>query len=415
MSKRGLLGLILLIFLAISFGYSEPTPIHLQFTIFSDGVASIEYILEVDPTEVREKISLFGNNYGEMIIVDQGGIPLDFIQMGDLMVVDTLGATDIEITYLTPDLTAKDGALWNFEANVSIPTQIILPMNSIITELSHIPLEIETIDERPFLTMPHGLIQIGYIIDITEKDRVQNIINDAEDYINQAESTGLILTEANDLLQQSKDAFQSGNYNQAEFLAEQAKEEAVDIVDLANQASENIQQAETSIEISRESGRTKGLQVVEDILQEARDAYSEGEYDIALSLAIEANQGALQTTRKTNLWLYGTMGIILIIMLIILGTILLRRSRPPEGKISYDLEVIFKENPDLRMDDREVIRYIAERGGELFANEIRERFDIPRTSTWRMIRRLVDSGILEERKVGGQSLVSINEAYKKEI
>ena len=65
------------------------------------------------------------------------------------------------------------------------------------------------------------------------------------------------------------------------------------------------------------------------------------------------------------------------------------------------------------MDDKEVVRYIAENRGELFANEIRERFDIPRTSLWRMIRRLKEKEILEERKVGGQSLVSIHRRYRK--
>jgi len=65
------------------------------------------------------------------------------------------------------------------------------------------------------------------------------------------------------------------------------------------------------------------------------------------------------------------------------------------------------------MDDREVIRYITESGGELFSNEIRERFDIPRTSAWRMLRRLQGLEILEERKVGGQSLVSIHSRYRR--
>jgi len=90
-----------------------------------------------------------------------------------------------------------------------------------------------------------------------------------------------------------------------------------------------------------------------------------------------------------------------------------RPGKRPEPNFKVDLEAIFRDHPTLRMDDREVIRYITESGGELFSNEIRERFDIPRTSAWRMLRRLQGLEILEERKVGGQSLVSIHSRYRR--
>ncbi|MBN1682620.1 MarR family transcriptional regulator, partial [Candidatus Bathyarchaeota archaeon] len=83
-------------------------------------------------------------------------------------------------------------------------------------------------------------------------------------------------------------------------------------------------------------------------------------------------------------------------------------------KKDINVEIIFSKNPDLRMDDKEVIRFIATSGGEVFANEIRDRFEIPRTSAWRMIRRLISLGIVEEKKIGGQSLIKITEKFRKE-
>ena len=65
------------------------------------------------------------------------------------------------------------------------------------------------------------------------------------------------------------------------------------------------------------------------------------------------------------------------------------------------------------MGDREVVRYLAEFGGEAFAYEIRERFDLPRSSAWRLIRRLAGLEIVEEVKVGNQSLVKILEKYRE--
>ena len=43
---------------------------------------------------------------------------------------------------------------------------------------------------------------------------------------------------------------------------------------------------------------------------------------------------------------------------------------------------------------------------------IRDRFEIPRTSAWRMIRRLMGMGVVEERKIGGQSLIYIVKKYR---
>jgi len=82
-----------------------------------------------------------------------------------------------------------------------------------------------------------------------------------------------------------------------------------------------------------------------------------------------------------------------------------------DESVEVDLEVIFGDHADLRMDDREAIRFIAECGGEAFAFEIRERFDIPRSSAWRMIRRLVGMEVVEEVKVGNQSLIKIRKRY----
>jgi uncharacterized membrane protein len=85
----------------------------------------------------------------------------------------------------------------------------------------------------------------------------------------------------------------------------------------------------------------------------------------------------------------------------------------PVDDLEIDIETLFEEHPELGMSDKEVLRFMAERGGEAFAMEIRERFDIPRTSTWRMIKRLQRFELVEERKIGGQSLVTIVDRYRR--
>jgi uncharacterized membrane protein len=63
---------------------------------------------------------------------------------------------------------------------------------------------------------------------------------------------------------------------------------------------------------------------------------------------------------------------------------------------------------DLRNEEVEVLRFLKERGGRVLESELRERFpDIPRTSMWRLIRRLEKQGIVRVRKVGLQNLVEM--------
>ena len=94
-----------------------------------------------------------------------------------------------------------------------------------------------------------------------------------------------------------------------------------------------------------------------------------------------------------------------------------RRSTPERVpvEVEIDLERLFKEHPELRMDDREVLKYLAENDGEAFAFDIRDRFDIPRTSAWRMIQRLQRYEVVDERKIGGQSLINIKEKYRRHL
>jgi len=62
----------------------------------------------------------------------------------------------------------------------------------------------------------------------------------------------------------------------------------------------------------------------------------------------------------------------------------------------------------LRSEERKVLMFLAERGGRAFESEIRKQFpEIPRTSLWRLIRRLEKNGRVTVRKVGGANLVEL--------
>lgn len=59
-------------------------------------------------------------------------------------------------------------------------------------------------------------------------------------------------------------------------------------------------------------------------------------------------------------------------------------------------------------EEADVVRFIKERGGRVLEAELRERFPhIPRTSMWRLIKRLEKQGLVRVRKVGLQNLVEL--------
>ncbi|MFQ5762718.1 MAG: helix-turn-helix transcriptional regulator, partial [Candidatus Bathyarchaeia archaeon] len=72
-----------------------------------------------------------------------------------------------------------------------------------------------------------------------------------------------------------------------------------------------------------------------------------------------------------------------------------------------------RENPTLRADDREVLHFIAESGGEAAEGEIREWFKLPKTTVWRMSNRLRKERIVDIYKTGGQNVVRIRKKYHK--
>ncbi len=416
------LGIILIVLVSFSLEASfapvgaEVTPLELVFTVYSDGVVEVDYYVEADPTKAREDVALYGSLIEDLLATDQDGLPLEATLTPTGITVDTLGATNLRVTYLTPDMTWKTGAIWGFNATTPITTRIDLPQGATIVDLSDIPLALGNQDGRPYVTMPAGGIHVAYTIEITDpREEALILINDAEFCINNAKNEGIMLSEAENLLQQARSAFDQEKYPEAGQLAQQAKQTATSTVEDAQGAEDMIDVATTAITNARAGGRTKGLESAESLLAQAEASYGDGDYPDALSLATQARDTALQAASPSgNLLLVAGGGIAI---LVVLAVVYLKMTKkPPEAMIPrkpVDLDLVFEKHPGLRMDDKEVIRFLAESGGEVFANEIRERFDIPRTSAWRLIRRLVNMGILEERKVGGQSLVSVQETYRR--
>ena len=79
-----------------------------------------------------------------------------------------------------------------------------------------------------------------------------------------------------------------------------------------------------------------------------------------------------------------------------------------------DLEAIFKLKPDLREDDKELVKFIFDNNGEVLESELRKKFLQPRTTMWRAVKRLEREGIIEIEKKDLQNLVKLRKDMEED-
>ncbi len=352
-SKGSMLALALLIFsLLVPHVHGQPyyTPLELSFIVYPDGYVAVDYEVNVDPTRSRVNVSLFGDLYEYLLLEDQDGLLLDSSPIEGGLAIDTLGVISVTISCQTTDLTGKAGQIWTFTVETPISSSVVLPGDATIRTLSPMPLAMSDLNGNFVLTMPAGSLVVSYT------------------------------------------------------LGERARAEA----------SEDIEDAQSTVTTAQTEGRTEGLDAANDLLQQAKDAYDAGDYEEASALAGAARSAAASATAPET----GGFDMMFVaaaaLIVVAAAAFFLMRRKPPQqvvSVVSYDLEALFADRPHLRLDDKEIIRFLAENGGESFAAEIRERFNVPRTSLWRMIRRLQREEAVEVHNIGGQSLVRISPRY----
>lgn len=77
-------------------------------------------------------------------------------------------------------------------------------------------------------------------------------------------------------------------------------------------------------------------------------------------------------------------------------------------KRKINVKKIVNRNPTLMKEDIAVIEFLAEKDGKAFEAEIRAKFpDMPRTSLWRLVRRLERLEIVETKKIGLEKQVQL--------
>ena len=81
-------------------------------------------------------------------------------------------------------------------------------------------------------------------------------------------------------------------------------------------------------------------------------------------------------------------------------TVALEKNEP------FNIEKVL-EMPDLREDDKEIIKFIHENGGSALESDLRKKFLLPRTTMWRAVKRLERYSLIEITKKDQQNLIKL--------
>jgi uncharacterized membrane protein len=165
-----------------------------------------------------------------------------------------------------------------------------------------------------------------------------------------------------------------------------------------------------------------GLTEAQDLLDQAKTAYNGGNYLEAINLATQAiskaeESGVFLSEEAGSLPVYGIIGAIIVGVIIVFGYLFFRSRRKTEVREvkkkerRIDVERIFLVHKDLMPEEKQAIRFLAENNGEAFEANLYEYVKLPRTTTWRLVKRLERMDIIKRTKFRRQNLIRVKNKY----
>lgn len=340
------------------YSFSSSSTKVLDFTIYGDGTTHVFYQTDVDPQFPDATVSLFGNTTDNFVAQDENGTLLSSKINSNSAIIQTLGASAIKIDYDTADLVKKSGKTWTFHVDSPTDFSLVLPKNTVIVGMSASPLNMQIVDNQSVITLPSGPADISYVFGVLGTSQTATLaIEKAQDFINNINSGGIKTPMAAAKLADANSAFSQGKYSDAEVLANEAK---------------NVASQEQQAAISNPKPTVDNTPLL-----------------IGGGIA-----GAVATT--------------IILMKRAKNSKTVKTIDPKnENFVVPDKERIYRIKPDLRQEDKDIVTFISENGGQAYESELRKKFLLPRTTTWRAVKRLEREGIIEIEKIDQQNLIKL--------
>jgi len=338
-------------------------------TVYRDGLVHVNQTVAVNETFPSVTLPLLASSVENLIvveIVDGNRTVLDYEMYGSNLTVYSLGARTVQLEYDTALLTVKEAGLWTLTLDAPFNLTVFLPEESIVMYLSQIPTSIETEDTRIKLSLFPGHWEVSYEVPL---------LPPAEFVVSDLRVTPAIVEAGEEVtvsVKVTNIGGEAGSYIVALKIGQVTEETRTVIIDGGGSTT-------VEFRVTSDSPGTYGIEVAglsgEFVVTETPSTRFPTEYVAAAVTAVAAA--------------------------FILAFFLLRRKPPSAGGI-------LRAHPYLRQEDRDVIQFLEEKGGKAFEAEIRERFpDMPRTSLWRLVKRLEKMDIVRVRRIGLENQVEL--------
>ena len=366
---------ILFLLLSVTVAAADETEFQVESTnlqIYRDGLVRVTQTLIVNDTVPAVTLPLLNSSANNFIVLDENRTVLDYDIDGINLTVFTLGTTSVSLQYDTNSLTRKDFDVWTFLVDTPYNLTVQLPEESTVVYLSEMPASIDTEGNKIALSLFPSQWEISYVFplvppadfQISELDVTPSEVKAGEEVTVSVKITNV--------------GGQAGSYT---------------LPLIINQTTEYTK----TVTLEKGASNTTEFKVTKQ---------TPGKYNIKIDgLVDEFTVRAASSNGETSSTMipieYLAAALVAVAAIFVAAFFLVRKRGP-------NVEKIFKAHPHLHNEEKNVIRFLTEKNGKAFESQIREQFpDIPRTSLWRLVRRLEKLEIVKVKKIGLENQVEL--------
>lgn len=429
--------------------------------ILSNGDSIVQYDLHLKTNTSEITLPLVGGNINDILVRNYLSkyLAYTFNSVTNEIKINSQNESQIRITYQTPDLVNKQEREWSFLINSAFPFTVKLPNDAVVTNLGEqSPSLIRKLGGQNLLSFDKGRISIDYVIGYAgTREQAIISINSAELDLAKAESehAGINLGDVKDILHKAKTALNQSNFIDAERLANNASDLSGIITESFEISKDTMSNATRKIEDLQ--GMNVDTSQASGFVSKSNIEFSQGNYPKALeyaTLALNSLEPPRQEQEQLFLNSSSALYLLLIPFAVSVGFFMMRKYRrkfnPHTQSSSFKIDPLksntstntFKENNfiekqspieeqtgnesptdnsdlrnlvtdiinqkgNLKPEEKDILFYISEKEGAAFEGEMRNKFILPKTSLWRLIKRLERENLIEVTKIGGQNLIKL--------
>lgn len=387
----------------------EPSDVFVR--INSDGTVHVKKTLIVDTNVTSLNVTTLGNHVSGVQVTDSEGRSLPKLQYRGYISVQTLGKTKINVNYTSTDLTEKSGTLWTFRATTSNEINIRLPEDATVYSISPNPTGLSGSSDNIYVTLPSGDLSVVYRIGIIgTKNHALTLIESATDRVWRLNSSGVKTKKIDAVLSAAMYAYSNKQYVQAEEYARKVVSmcDSIQIeYEVANRAIGNVEKAIAEADLN-------GITQPEEVntkLDHAKAEFSKGNYPQATATAVDTIKSVVSELPEeppgTEFGVLTAGGFLVVVV----GYYLVNRGKHQSADGLQD--DIIPQYTSLRFEDREIVKFLHTSEGA-FMKELRERFDLPKSTTFRTIKRLEGMGVITVERVGRENYIKLTYANRED-